>query len=104
MLQQGRKPGFVNKGLDQANGFRMTHDHDVGAGHEVGNGRLIEQVAGLAGASLIGLVQGFRGDPDEHIEVVSVAADQLQEKLARGEIRDAKTMLGLLLAGDRLGN
>lgn len=42
-------------------------------------------------------------DPDERIEVVPVSLDRALELVEGGEIRDAKSVAGLLLAARRLG-
>ena len=41
-------------------------------------------------------------DPDEHLEVVRVPLDEALAWIASGRIADAKTIVGLLLARDRL--
>lgn len=42
-----------------------------------------------------------RPDPDERIEVALFSRDEARAMLARGELRDAKTLLALLLEGER---
>ena len=47
-----------------------------------------------------GLVAGTASpEPDEDITTVPVAAGDVAERVRRGEIADAKTLLGLALAG-----
>lgn len=45
-----------------------------------------------------------RLDEDELIEVVRVSLDRALQMIAEGEIEDAKTIIGLLLAAPRLGS
>jgi len=42
-----------------------------------------------------------RPDPDERIEVAFVSRDEARAMIARGELRDAKTLLALLLESER---
>lgn len=43
------------------------------------------------------------GDADEFIEVVALPLSAALEQIARGEIQDGKTLIGLLLTARRLG-
>ena len=47
---------------------------------------------------------GPRPEPTEFIEVVELAFDEVVEKISRGEITDATTVLGVQLAADRSGS
>jgi ADP-ribose pyrophosphatase len=42
-------------------------------------------------------------EPDEFIEVVTLPLDEALAMVKRGEIRDAKTIIGLLMVADRAG-
>jgi ADP-ribose pyrophosphatase len=45
-----------------------------------------------------------RPDPDERIEVSAFAYGEMRALIARGEVREAKTLIALLLEGERRGS
>ena len=72
-------------GIEKGQGVRAGFGHKL---HAAGVGQGLEAVHHL-GRVLLELVQGRAGDGEGHLEILAVAADQLEQQIVHGQVAGA---------------
>ena len=102
--------GTLEKGENPETGARRELEEEIGVTAEkiekltefyVSPGFLTEKMHVFLATELTKTVQNL--EADEIIEIEKVTFEQAFEKIKNGEIKDAKTIVGLILAGAKFG-